>query len=134
MNPGAGFQRFLTDMRASTSSTSSRFTPVRACHHDQMTAYVIAEAEHLDTPEVRAYRELSKASIAQYGGRYLVRGALPEALEGEWADGCRMVVIEFPSLERAKSWYTSEEYAAARATRSGISGRRILFVDGVGAA
>jgi uncharacterized protein (DUF1330 family) len=97
-----------------------------------MTAYVIAESPHLDTPEVRAYRKLAQASIIQYGGRYLVRGALPEAFEGDWPDDHRVVVIEFPSLEQAKNWYTSAEYAQARATRSDISGRRMLFVDGIG--
>ncbi|MEU5400864.1 DUF1330 domain-containing protein [Streptomyces sp. NPDC005963] len=95
-----------------------------------MTAYVIAESPHLDTPEVRRYRELAQGSIAQYGGRYVVRGALPEALEGDWPAANRMVIIEFPSLEQAKSWYTSPEYAQARATRPGISGRRMLFVEG----
>ncbi|GGY97205.1 DUF1330 domain-containing protein [Streptomyces poonensis] len=96
-----------------------------------MTAYVIAEAKHLDTPEVRRYRELAQASIALYGGRYLVRGALPDALEGDWPDGNRMTVIEFPSLEQAKTWYASPEYEQARATRSDLSGRRMLFIEGL---
>lgn len=98
-----------------------------------MTAYVIAESQHSDTPEVRRYRELAQASIARYGGRYLVRGALPVPMEGEWDEGARMVVIEFPSIEQAKGWYTSQEYSAARATRSDLEGRRILFVDGIAA-
>lgn len=96
-----------------------------------MTAYVIAESPYLDTPEVRRYRELAQASIARYGGRYLVRGALPDALEGDWPDGNRMVVIEFPSLEQAKDWYASPEYAQARAERFDLSGRRMLFVEGL---
>lgn len=96
-----------------------------------MTAYVIAESEHLDAPDVRRYRELAKASIAQYGGRYLVRGALPEALEGDWPAANRMVVIAFPSLRQAKAWYDSPEYTQARATRSDLAGRRMLFVEGV---
>ncbi|MCX5143874.1 MULTISPECIES: DUF1330 domain-containing protein [unclassified Streptomyces] len=96
-----------------------------------MTAYVIAESRHADSPEVRAYREVAQASIARHGGRYLARGALPEAMEGTWGEDHRMVVIEFPSLEQAKAWYTSPEYTEARATRSDLEGRRILFVDGV---
>ncbi|MBT2510491.1 DUF1330 domain-containing protein [Streptomyces sp. ISL-98] len=95
-----------------------------------MTAYVIAEAQHPDTPEVCRYRESAQASIAHYGGRYFIREALPEALEGDWADSNRMVVIEFPSLEQAKGRYTSPEYAQARATRSNINGRRMMFVEG----
>ncbi|MER5772194.1 DUF1330 domain-containing protein [Streptomyces sp. NPDC001985] len=97
-----------------------------------MTAYVIAEAPHLDTPEVRRYRELARESVARYGGRYLARGALPEAPEGDWPGANRMVIIEFPGLREAKDWYASPEYARARAARPGISGRRILFVEGTG--
>lgn len=96
-----------------------------------MTAYVIAVSQHVDNSEVRAYRELAAASIAQYGGRYLVRGALPDALEGSWPMADRMVVIEFPSLERAKHWYTSAEYIQARSMRADLSGRRMLFVPGI---
>jgi uncharacterized protein (DUF1330 family) len=95
-----------------------------------MTAYVVAESLHADTPDVIRYRELAQSSIAQYEGHYLVRGAQPDALEGEWPEGNRMVIIEFPSLERAKAWYHSPEYARARAVRKDISGRRMLFVPG----
>ncbi|GAA1866761.1 DUF1330 domain-containing protein [Myceligenerans crystallogenes] len=96
-----------------------------------MAAYVIAEAEHLDDPDVRRYRELAAESIARYDGRYLARGATPEPLEGEWPDTHRMVVIEFPSMVQAKNWYTSPEYADARAVRGVIAGRRMLFVEGL---
>ena len=95
-----------------------------------MTGYVIAESPHMDTPEVRRYRELAQASIAQYGGRYLVRSALPDALEGTWPAASRMVIIEFPSLEQANGWYTSPEYTQARSMRSDLSDRRMLFVAG----
>ncbi|RMI39369.1 DUF1330 domain-containing protein [Streptomyces triticirhizae] len=95
-----------------------------------MTAYVIAEAEHREGPEVRRYRELAEESVALHGGRYLARGALPGALEGDWPEGGRMTVLAFPSREHAERWYASPEYAAARATRSDLAGRRLLIVDG----
>jgi uncharacterized protein (DUF1330 family) len=98
-----------------------------------MTAYVIAESEHLDTPEVHRYRQLTQESVARYGGRYLARGAMPEPLEGGWPDTHRMVVIEFPSVEQARGWYASPEYTRARATRSDLSGRRLLLVAGTDA-
>jgi uncharacterized protein (DUF1330 family) len=101
------------------------------CHHGLVAAYVITESPHLDIEEVRAYRELAQASILKYGGRYIARGALPDAVEGAWQPDNRMTVIEFPSQDQAKRWYASPEYAQARATRSDLSGRRILFVDGL---
>jgi uncharacterized protein (DUF1330 family) len=96
-----------------------------------VTAYVIAESHQADNLEAQAYRRLAAASIAQYGGRYLVRGALPDVLEGSWPAADRMVVIEFPSLEQAKRWYMSSEYTQARSTHSGTTGRRVLFVPGI---
>lgn len=96
-----------------------------------MAAYVIAESQQVDNPEVQKYRQLAVASIAKYGGRYLVRGALPDALEGSWPVTDRMVVIEFPSLEQAKCWYRSPEYTEARSMHSDPSGRRMLFIPGI---
>ncbi|MDT0268506.1 DUF1330 domain-containing protein [Streptomyces sp. DSM 44915] len=93
-----------------------------------MTAYVIAQAEHRDGPEVRRYRELAQESVARYGGRYLARGALPEPLEGDWPADRRLTVLAFPSREHARRWYASPEYAAARATRSDLAGRQLLCV------
>ena len=126
---GQGLWRPWSGVESADSPISD---PGRPCHHGRVTAYVIAESPHLDTPEVRRYRELAKASITRYGGRYLVRGALPDAFEGDWSPENRMVIIEFPSLEQARNWYTSPEYAQARAARSDISGRRMLFVEGLG--
>ena len=60
-----------------------------------MPAYVISEVEILDPAEADRYRELAARSIEQYDGRYVVRGALPEAAEGEWPDPSRLVVVEF---------------------------------------
>ncbi|SDJ88761.1 protein of unknown function [Actinopolyspora mzabensis] len=47
-----------------------------------MTAYVISEVEVLDEQLADQYRTLAKRSIEQYGGRYLVRGASPNVVEG----------------------------------------------------
>lgn len=95
-----------------------------------MPAYVIVESKHADTEEVRRYRELAAASIAQHGGRYLVRGETPNAREGDWTEDHRIVVIEFPTIQQAHGWYDSPEYQEALATRSTVPDRRMLFVDG----
>lgn len=97
-----------------------------------MAAYVIAESRHAPSPEASKYRELAEASIVQYGGRYLARGVIPDALEGTWPSANRMVIIEFPSMDQAKRWYSSPEYAHARSARSDLDGRRLLFVPGLG--
>jgi len=96
-----------------------------------MRAYVISEGEVLDDAEGQRYRELASASIAQHGGRYLVRGADPVVAEGDWPARERVVVVEFPTMEQLQCWYGSEEYAEPLAIARSAMSRRLLFVEGV---
>jgi uncharacterized protein (DUF1330 family) len=96
-----------------------------------MPAYVISEVEVLDEELADTYRTLAEASIRRYGGRYIVRGALPEAVEGTWPSSQRVVVVEFPDTDRAKEWYASSEYAEALEVRKAALERRLLLVEGV---
>ncbi|MFJ9615202.1 DUF1330 domain-containing protein [Streptomyces noursei] len=96
-----------------------------------MPAYVISEVEVLDEELAAAYRTLAEAAIQRYGGRYIVRGALPEAMEGAWPSSRRMVVVEFPDEDRVKEWYASAEYADALEIRKSALDRRLLLVEGV---
>ena len=95
-----------------------------------MAAYLISEVEVLDETQGLRYRELEAASIARHGGRYLVRGADPQVVEGDWPAGRRVVVVEFPTMNRLKAWYASADYAEALAIRRTALDRRLLFVDG----
>ena len=95
-----------------------------------MAAYVISEVEIVDADSAAQYRELAAASIAKYGGRYLTRGAEARVVEGE-PTSRRMVVVEFPSMERVREWYGSAEYALALKFRNTALRRRLMFVDGV---
>ncbi|HYZ66346.1 MAG TPA: DUF1330 domain-containing protein [Mycobacterium sp.] len=96
-----------------------------------MAAYVISEVEALDEASFEQYRTLAKASIEQYGGRYLVRAALPEAAEGDWPSQRRLVIVEFPDMQTAQRWYSSDSYAKALAYRDRALSRRLVFVEGV---
>jgi uncharacterized protein (DUF1330 family) len=97
-----------------------------------MSAYAISEVEVLDEAAAERYRELASASIVRHGGRYIVRGAAPDVPEGDWPTDQRVVVVEFPSMERLRAWYASPDYAEALAIRETALARRLLFVDGVG--
>jgi uncharacterized protein (DUF1330 family) len=93
-------------------------------------AYVISEVEILDEPLANRYRELAAASIAEHGGRYLARGAAGDVVEGV-ATGRRLVIVEFPSMARARAWYESASYAEALRLRATALDRRLTFVEGV---
>ncbi|MBI3978935.1 MAG: DUF1330 domain-containing protein [Chloroflexi bacterium] len=85
-----------------------------------MPAYVIVESKVTDPERYSGYGPLARPSIEQYGGKFIVRGGNPEALEGQWKPS-RLVVIAFDSVEQAKRWYDSPEYRAARRQREGAT-------------
>jgi uncharacterized protein (DUF1330 family) len=94
-----------------------------------MAAYVIAEVDVQDAALFEEYRKLVPATIAQYGGRYVVRGGATETKEGGWTPK-RMVVLEFPTMARAREWYHSAEYAPALAMRLKAAKSRVILVEG----
>jgi uncharacterized protein (DUF1330 family) len=96
-----------------------------------MPAYVVANVEVTDPVLYEEYRKGVPATIAQYGGRFLARGGAAEGLEGGYAPK-RIVILEFPSLERAKAWWDSPEYRPLRAMRQRASRGDLIVVEGVG--
>ena len=97
-----------------------------------MPAYVIAHYDQIDDPaNLDRYRALAAQSVAAFGGRYVVRGdAAKIVLEGDWAPRV-LVVIEFPDLATAQSWYHSDAYAPALALRGAVGPRALTIVDGI---
>jgi uncharacterized protein (DUF1330 family) len=93
--------------------------------------YLIVEAKVADQAAYEPYKALAAAAIAQYGGRYLVRGGAAEMLEGKWTNIPRLVVVEFDSVEQVKRFYHSAEYGAARKAREGIAEMNMLAVAGI---
>ena len=95
-----------------------------------MPAYVIVEVEVSDAEIYDRYKELAPPAIAAHGGRYLARGGRTATLEGDWSPQ-RVVILEFPSLERARAWWASEEYAPAKSLRQKGARARMIAVEGL---
>ena len=96
-----------------------------------MPAYVIVEIEINDPVEYEEYKKLTPATIAAYDGKFVVRGAQTESLEGNWNPE-RIVVLQFPSVTKAKEWWNSEEYTIAKSIRQRTAKTKMLVVDGFG--
>jgi uncharacterized protein (DUF1330 family) len=95
-----------------------------------MSAYVIADIDVQDPVRYDDYRKMVPASIAAYGGRFLARGGKVESLEGPW-EPKRTVIVEFPSVEQAKAWWDSDEYAPAKALRRSASQGSLILLEGL---
>jgi uncharacterized protein (DUF1330 family) len=95
-----------------------------------MAAYIIVDIEVTDPVQYEDYKKLAAATVAAYDGRYVVRGGTAERLEGEWTPK-RVVVLEFPTVERAKEWWDSEDYRPAKSMRHAAATSQMIVVEGV---
>ena len=86
-----------------------------------MSAYLISQVEVLDAEAWENYRTRASRVIAQFGGRYIVRGALADVIEADWParepPPQTVIVAEFPSMTALTGWYASPQYAEAFAFR-----------------
>jgi uncharacterized protein (DUF1330 family) len=95
-----------------------------------MSAYVIVDVDVTDPPLYEEYKELAAPTVAQQGGRYVVRGGAVEVLEGQRTPH-RVVVLEFPSVGHARRWWDSAEYGRAKAIRQRAATTEMLVVQGI---
>ena len=95
-----------------------------------MPAYLVAEIEITNPEGYAEYAKVVPATIEKFGGKFLVRGGKAHPLEGDIPER-RRVIIEFPSIERAKEWWNSADYAKPMAMRRAASKGRLMFIEGV---
>ena len=95
-----------------------------------MPAYVIVDVTIQDFKEYEEYKKLTPAAIAAYDGKFIVRGGQTTTLEGKWNPG-RIVVLEFPTVDRAKEWWSSEIYTKAKIIRQRSADTKMIIVDGI---
>ncbi len=94
--------------------------------------YFIAEIDVQDAQRYAQYTAQTPAAIARHGGKFVVRGGAMEAVEGQPPQG-RVVVVEFPSLEAARTFYQSEDYQPLIPIRQSASSGRVFLVEGADA-
>ena len=96
-----------------------------------MPAYFVAELETTNPAGMEAYRAAVPATLAQYGGRFVVRGGATELIEGG-PEPKRIVILEFADAAAIKRWYNSPEYQKILPGRLENSTGRAFIVDGIG--
>lgn len=94
-----------------------------------MAGYVIVPAEIIDSDKFKRYIAESPAAISKYGGKYLARAGKIVQFEGV-KDDRRLVIIEFPSLEKAEEWYHSDDYQRIKKLREGAAKGSLIAIEG----
>jgi len=96
-----------------------------------MPAYAVAHMRQVTMgPAVVEYLQRIDATLAPFGGRFIVHGGEVEILEGAWPG--YLIVIEFPDRDRASAWYNSAAYQEIVRLRTDNSESDVVMVDGVG--
>lgn len=93
-------------------------------------AYILGQIDVTNPQQYSEYTKLTPSIIEKFGGRFMARGGKNETLEGAGAKG-RVVVIEFPSYERAREFYNSMEYQTAKKVRAGAATVQFILVEGL---
>ena len=93
-------------------------------------AYIIADIDITNPEQYEGYKKLSSVAMKAHGAELCVRGGKVEVLEGDW-NPSRIVVMKFPSMEKARAFYDSVEYEAAKHARQGAAVMRMIVVEGV---
>ena len=91
--------------------------------------YIYVEMTIHDPERFKQYTALSASVVQAAGGWYPVAGVKPEVLEGSFA-AHRIVLVEFDSLERARAFYHSAAYQAAKLKRTGAADFKMLLLPG----
>ena len=96
-----------------------------------MPAYAVAHMRQVSMgPAVVEYLQRIDATLAPFGGRFIVHGGEVEILEGSWPGF--LIVIEFPDRDRASAWYNSAAYQEIVTLRTDNSESDVVMVNGVG--
>ena len=93
------------------------------------SAYIIANVQVNNPEQYEEYKKWSSAAMQAHGAEVCVRGGRTEVLEGDWTPD-RVVLLKFPSMEKAKAFYASSEYRAAIEARKNIAVMRMVLIEG----
>ena len=95
-----------------------------------MSAYIIVDTKISNDTEYEEYKKLAKPIVEKYGGIYRVRGGSLELRETDLWTPTRMVVVEFPDMDRAREFLDSEEYGPVQNLRHKNAECTLFIVEG----
>jgi len=95
-----------------------------------MAAFVIVDISIFNPQEYEEYKKLTPGTLAPFEGKFLTRGGRTMTLEGDWEPE-RLVILEFPTFDKAKEWYHSDLYSRAKLIRQKASTAKMIIAEGI---
>jgi len=93
-----------------------------------MAAYVIAELGTVEAAPRDIARLATTTRIGKFGERMVIDSSRCETLTGDWKPQ-RIVVLEFPTVELAQSWWSARERTAPEQLKP--VKRNMILVEGL---
>ncbi|MEJ7670966.1 MAG: DUF1330 domain-containing protein [Casimicrobiaceae bacterium] len=95
-----------------------------------MKAYLVAGVKVTDQEVYESYKKGVPATVAAFGGRFIVRGGKMETLEGTWTPQ-RLIILEFPDMAKLRMWYDSSEYHPLLELRQRSALSNVVAIEGI---
>lgn len=95
-----------------------------------MSAFLIVDTKIKDPDAYEEYKKLAKPIAEKYGGTYRARGGTMDIRETDLWEPTRIVIIEFPDMERARAFVDSPEYAPVKPMRTRNAECTLFILDG----
>jgi uncharacterized protein (DUF1330 family) len=94
-----------------------------------MKGYLVIDLSIKVLDEFLGYAEKIPTFVEKHGGRYIVQGVVPERMEGDWIPE-RLVIIEFPSTQKAKDFLADPEAQGLKALRHSSTDSHVILAEG----
>ncbi len=95
-----------------------------------MSAFLICDVQVKNREKLLEYLRLSEHTLEPYGGKFHAQAGKTEVIEGDW-NPTVIIVAEFPSIDKAKEWYHSAEYAKALKVKPEARERNMIVTEGI---
>jgi uncharacterized protein (DUF1330 family) len=95
-----------------------------------MAAYIIARVNVTNWDKYHEYIKVTPSVVEKFDGKFIVRGGDMATLEGP-EELHRIVILEFPTLKKAREFYESPEYQEARRLRTDAATAQLIAIDGI---
>ena len=94
-----------------------------------MKAYLVLDLSVNDFAGFKKYIDEIPAFIAKHGGQYIVRGVVPDTIEGDWTPE-RLVILEFPARGNAEAFLGDPDIQGLFKLRHATTTSRLVLADG----
>ena len=92
--------------------------------------YVIAQLKVTNPENYKVYVEKVTPLVKKFGGEFLVRAGEFQIFDGE-TKFPRIIILKFPTYEKALEWYNSEEYKPIKQIRLDNSEGTNIIIKGI---